>query len=869
MAGGFLSAANNKLRTIQSMVTGESDASVPAKQIRSMTNNRKTRVLLAVAICAFTLLVAGCGGGGGGGQLPPPPSFTLTASPSSVLVSQGSTSVPVQLSVQAVTGFQGTVSVNLQGIPGGVTASPAFPLSISAGSNQSATLTLASTVPRGNYNLTFAGTSGALSSNAPLLLTASGAAISGPAQDFKKQVIYQIVTDRFFDGDPSNNNPPQSPNMYDSTKTNWQFYWGGDLAGIQQQMAYLAGMGITAIWISPPVDNINVPANLSGTTYAPYHGYWARDMQQIEEHFGDANNTWTAFDSLVAAAHQNGIRVIVDFAANDSNPNDGGESGALLNKGQPFASYLNDPAPPNNLFHHNPSITDFNDPFQLQYFTLVDLADLNQENSAVDKYLKDAVMQFMLHGVDGFRLDAVKDVTWGWQYSLANTAFTAGPTFLYGEWDIGGTTDLTYPDSVQFSNRSGMPLLDFPLANAMRDVFVNNGDNGDFHEIDNTISQENSDFVSPNDRVTFFDSHDLPRLLSIDNNQNRVNEAMALLLACRGIPVVLYGDEQYLHNDTNGGGDPYSRLWMSSFATNTTAYQLIDQMANLRQTNPALAYGTSQQRWINQDVYILERQFFNNVVLIAVNKSDTTPYNITGLYTSLAPGTYSDYLNGLMGGFSMQVSAGGGNNPVTAFNLPAHTVSVWQSSAPAAAPELGSLGPLLAQPGLTATVGGDGFGSSQGTVLVGATAATVNSWSDSSVTFTVPSVSPGNYNITLQANGGTSNALPFTVLTGNEIPVTFTVNTVSPPAGASVYLTGNILELGNDATSASSAVGPLLAVPGSANSSWFINASVPGGQQIQFTFFEVLSDSTIVPDPTPPHPYTVPTSGVGSVSVTW
>jgi len=794
---------------------------------------------------------------------PPPPSFTLTASPGSVLVPQGSTSVPVQLSVQGVNGFQGTVSVSLQGLPVGVTTSPAFPLSISAGGNQSATLTVGTTVARGNYSLTFAGSSGTLSSSAPLLLTASGAAINGATQDFKKQVIYQIVTDRFFNGDTSNDNPPQSAGMFDSTKSNWQMYWGGDLAGIQQQMAYLAGMGITAIWISPPVDNINVLASL--TSYAPYHGYWARDMQQIEEHFGDVNNTWTAFDNLARAAHQNGIRLIVDFAANDSNPNDGGEFGALLNKGQPFASYQNDPAPPNNLFHHNPTITDFNDPFQLQYYTLVDLADMNQENAQIDSYLKSALLQFMQHGADGFRLDAVKHVTWGWEYSLANAAFTAGPTFLYGEWNIGGTNDPTYPDSVVFSNRSGIALLDFPLANAMRDVFANNGN---FIEIDNTITQENNDFTSPNDLVTFVDSHDIPRLLSVNNNQNRVNEALALQLACRGIPVVLYGDEQYLHNDTSGGNDPYNRLWMSSFNTSTTAYKLVNQMADLRQANPALAYGTSQQRWINADVYILERQFYNDVVLIAVNKSETAAYNISGLFTALSPGAYPDYLNGLMGGFSIQVNAGGGNNPVTTFSLPAHTVSVWPSSAAATSPELGSLGPRIAQAGLTATAGGEGFGSSPGAILVGSTVATVRFWSDSAVTFAVPSVPPGNYKLTVQASGGaTSSPLPFTVLTGNEIPVTFTVDAVPLAAGASVYLTGNVFELGNDVQTASSAVGPLLAVPGS-GTSWFINASLPASAQMQFTFFQALPGGSIVPEGAS-HSYTVPGSGVGSIEVTW
>jgi len=829
----------------------------------AVTNPKATPGAL-VAICCLTLMVAGCGGGGN--STPPPPSFTITASPSAVLISQGSTSTPVQISVQAGNGFQGTVSVNPQGLPAGVTASPAFPLSIAAGSSQTATFTVANTLARGNYNLMFAGTSGTLSSTAPLILTVSGGAVNGPAQDFKKQVIYQIVTDRFFDGDPTNDNPPQSPGMYDSTKTNWQFYWGGDLAGIQQQMSYLAGMGVTAIWMSPPVENIDVVANLSGTAYAPYHGYWARDMQVISEHFGDVNNTWAAFDSLVAVAHQNGIRVIVDFAANDTNPNDGGEFGDLYDNGQPFASYQNDPAPPNNLFHHNPTITNYDDPFQLQYYTLDDLADLNQEITPVDGYLKSALAQFMQHGTDGFRLDAVKDVTWGWEYTLANAAFTAGPTFLYGEWDLGGTTDPTYDDAVQFSNRSGMPLLDFSLANAMRDVFANNGD---FHEIDDTISQEDSDFVSPNDFVTFVDSHDLARLLSLNNNQDLLNEALALQLACRGIPVVLYGDEQYLHNDTDGGNVPYNRLWMSSFNTATTAYQLVNQMANLRQANPALAYGTSQQRWINSDVYIMERQFFNDVVLIAVNKSQSTAYDITGLYTALAPAPYTDYLSGLLGGFSIQVNAGtGGNNPVTAFNLGANTVSVWQSSTPAASPELGSLGPRVAQAGLTATLGGDGFGSSMGMVLVGTTAVTVQSWSDSSVTFVVPSVPAGNYSVAVQASGGsTSNALPLTVLTANQVPVTFTVNNVSLPAGAAIYLTGNVMELGSNAQTANSAVGPLLAVPAS-TTSWFIDASVPAGAQIQFTFFQVLSDGTIVPEGTS-HSYSIPATGVGSVSVNW
>ena len=90
-------------------------------------------------------------------------------------------------------------------------------------------------------------------------------------QDFKKQVIYEIITDRFVDGDTSNNNPSQSSGLYDSTKTNWQAYWGGDLAGIQSKMSYLKGLGVTAVWISPPVNGDNL--NTYGSQSAPMAGY--------------------------------------------------------------------------------------------------------------------------------------------------------------------------------------------------------------------------------------------------------------------------------------------------------------------------------------------------------------------------------------------------------------------------------------------------------------------------------------------------------------------------------------------------------------------------------------------------------------------
>jgi glycosidase len=684
------------------------------------------------------------------------------------------------------------------------------------------------------------------------------------AQDFKKHVIYQIVTDRFFNGDTTNDNPSQSSGLFDSTKTNWHLYWGGDLAGIKQKLSYLQSLGVTAIWISPPVDNLNlnIPDG-SGNPTASYHGYGARDFMRIEEHFGDSSNDWTAFDALVSAAHTDGIKIVVDFAPNHSNPDNAGEYGSLYNNGTFMAACNNDSG---GIFHHNPDIADFNDRYQIQYDTLEDLCDLNQENSTVDSYLKAAVQQLQQHGVDAFRIDAVKHVTWGWEYSMSNAAFTYGGSFFFGEW-YQNWGDPLYHDSYKFANKSGISVLDFNVNQAVRDVFASNNN---FSELDNVANTEDSNFTWQNDLVTFVDSHDVPRLLSVNNNTNRLIEAQSYVLTTRGIPVVYYGDEQYIHNDTSGGGDPYNRNQMSGWSTSTTLFQVINKLAGLRAgTSDALSYGSYKERWINNDVYIYERQFFNDVVLVAINKNDTTGYSVTGLNTALPSGNYTDYLGGLMTGPGITVTTGsGGNNPVTGFTMPAHSVAVWQYTSTATTPEVGSIGPTLGQAGVKVTIAGKDFGSSTGSVLVGTAAATINSWSSTSVTFTVPSVTNGVYSVTLKNSSGTAaNTIQFTVLTAKLIPITFTVNNATPTStGDYIFLAGSTIELGNWGTTWDTAIGPMLD-PNYPN--WFLNASMPAGTVIQFKFIKIAANGAVTWENGSNHTYTVPSSGEGFVNVTW
>lgn len=680
------------------------------------------------------------------------------------------------------------------------------------------------------------------------------------AADYKRDVIYQIVTDRFFDGDTANNDPTQSRGLFDPTKTNFQAYWGGDLAGIQQKMSYIAGMGVTAIWISPPVDNENV--NEGGAAIgAPYHGYQGRDFKRIEEHFGDTTNSFVAFDNLVTAAHNHGIKVIVDFAPNHSNNNNSGEFGGFYDNGSFVGNYVNDT---NLYFHHNPNITDFNDRYQVQYYTLSNLADFNQENPTVDGYLKAAAYVFQQHHVDGFRVDAIKHVTWGWLYSFINSIYTNADTFTFGEWIADTTSDLLYHDLYKLANRSGFSVLDFPLYHAIDDVFARDSS---FGEIDGVLSQEASNFQQVNDLVTFIDNHDRQRFLSINNNPNRLHEALVFLLTCRGVPVIYYGTEQYLHNDANGGNDPFNRPMMNSYDTTTAAYKLIAKLTTLRQTNLAIPYGTIGQRWINNDVYIYERIFAGSVVLVAINKSDNNSASIAGLLTALPAGSYSDYLGGLLSGSSLSVTNGGGNNPVNDFALPAHSVSVWvYTPAAVTTPTLASAGPDVAQPGVRITLAGSFAGTNK--VKFGGVVAPLVSSAANQIVVTVPSILNGNYNITVtDSRGRVSNSVPFTVLAAKLIPVTFTVNNATPTApGDYIFLTGDTVELGNWNTTWDGAVGPML-TPNYPN--WFLNVSVPAGQIIHFKFIKISANGTVTWENGSNHSYTVPTSGTGFVNVNW
>jgi glycosidase len=118
-------------------------------------------------------------------------------------------------------------------------------------------------------------------------------------EDWRDEVIYQVLIDRFDNGDRGND--------YGVRLTDLARYQGGDWRGLENRLDYLQELGVTALWISPVIKNVDTDANVDG-----YHGYWAQDWEKPNPHFGDL----ARLRSLVDAAHERGMKVIIDIVTN-------------------------------------------------------------------------------------------------------------------------------------------------------------------------------------------------------------------------------------------------------------------------------------------------------------------------------------------------------------------------------------------------------------------------------------------------------------------------------------------------------------------------------------------------------------------------
>lgn len=698
-------------------------------------------------------------------------------------------------------------------------------------------------------------------------LSCSGKSVE--AADFKQNVVYQIVTDRFFSGRKDNDDPVQSKGLFDAEKKNWHAYWGGDLKGIEVKLDYIKSLGAGAIWVSPVIDNQNKSVvDEKGAMTAPYHGYHARDFKRIDEHFGDPDNSFKDFDALTDAAHNLGMKIIVDMPFNHTSQYNHGEFGDLYDDGQFKGDPKNDRY---KYFHHLPLVKDYNDRYQLQYGTIFYLADLNQGNSFVDQYLKASAEKLLRHGADATRIDAAKHTNWAWQYTLAEHLFKIANHLIVAEWWMSdGVEDPLFNDAAKYCRESGITLYDFPFATSIRKLF---NKEGDFQNLAYTIKKENETFDDPCSLFTFIDNHDMPRFLSLHKDIKDLHLALSLLLTSRGIPIIYYGTEQYLHDDTKNGEDPYTRVWMSSFDQTSPGYTLIKSLCALRTSNPALHYGSHKSLHVERDAYVFERKFGKDICIVATNKNKTKTINIPlrslkGSLDKLEDGEYRDKLRSTLSGVDLKID----QETSKEIALPPQSVSIWKlSSFEEAAdnpPSIATVSPSVACGGTDIVVSGLGFGEQRGHLTIGAETIDVHQWSKDSIKFSAPHLLTGRQPLkVIRKDEFASEAVTITIREAKLVPITIRVE--KPPLASKseqLFITGSASALGNWSKNIEQSAGPMLL---SDDRDYILCVAAPADTDMEFKLQIVDKKGLPVRTESKSHTYRVPETGTWEHKVNW
>lgn len=372
----------------------------------------------------------------------------------------------------------------------------------------------------------------------PFTLARRKPASDGFAGFSAADTMYLIMTDRFADGDLSNDPSPSQRAL----PRGWH---GGDFKGIEDHLSYLKQLGITTIWITPAYDN-------SGGT-EDYHGYSATNMYRPDPHFGSIQ----AFEQMVAAIHADHMKFVLDTVPNH------------VGAANPWA--LDPPTPTwfhGSVAHHVEAEADFEaltDPhadwaerkdITQGWFANV-LPDLNQADPRVSQYLiQNALWWIEIGGVDGLRLDTFPYVDRDFWQRFNGEIHAVFPRVT----EVGEVYN-SDPAIVSYFaggvERNGIDThlytpFDFPTCFALRDVLTHKKPMLALEH----VWGEDWLYPHPERLVPFFGNHDMMRFLSAPGSSvAALKLAFGIALTMRGMPELYYGDEIAM----TGGNDPDNR----------------------------------------------------------------------------------------------------------------------------------------------------------------------------------------------------------------------------------------------------------------------------------------------------------------------
>lgn len=477
--------------------------------------------------------------------------------------------------------------------------------------------------------------------------------------------------------------------------------------------------------------------------------------------------------------------------------------------------------------------------FGYRHKDLGSLADFSQENGEVVSYLEDAVQFWADLGVNGIRHDATLHMNPAFVKGLKDAVDSNTTITHFGEFFIG-RPDPKYDEYVYFPKQTGVNNLDFEFYRAASTTF------GSFStpmsDFANMMAYTQEDYGYPNQTVTFLDNHDVTRFGYTQRNEKVYNAALAVLLTARGVPTIYYGTEQYIVPDD--ASDVAGRVFMQTdcgFNTNTSAYQLIGDLSLLRQQNDAIAYGTTVIRYSDDNTMVFERQFYDDIVVVAVNRQPDLPATIPAISTNLPAGQYADYLDGDLFGTGTTVQSGS-TNMIPSFTLAGGGVAVWQFNAQSSpdVPQIGNVVSTSGRAGNTVYIYGDGFDGNVD-VFFGSVPAVIEEKTETQIVTSVPAGAvPGVQEITVQKGGAVSNGFEYNILSGDQNQIIFHVS-AQTNFGENIYIVGNIPELGNwDPDHCTEA----LLNPNYPE--WFLPVSVPANTTIEFKFIKKDAQGNVI-----------------------
>src|ERR1700752_1416649 len=443
----------------------------------------------------------------------------------------------------------------------------------------------------------------------------------------KSDVIYLIMTDRFADGDPSNNAPKDSPREAND-HNNPRGFHGGDLRGVINQLPYLKDLGITAIWLTPWYDNWN-GVNRCDKPWCPntyYHGYHAIDYYAVEDRFGDL----ATLRELVQKAHSLGIKVIQDQVANHV-----GSQHPWL-KDPPLSTWFHGSVAQHQLNKFRNSVllsphSNQNDVRNtLDAWFNDDLPDMNQEEPEVARYeIQNALWWVGVTGIDGIRQDTIQYMPRTFIRDLSNALHRQYPKlWMVGEvferdaaptaFFIGGHTGWDGIDTKLDS------VFDFALWNTSLNVFTNKLP---MRALRDQLKYD-ALYPDPAKLTVLANNHDTPRFMSLEGAD--LPGAMlhtAFILSVRGIPQLYYGEEIAMQ----GGEDPDNRRDFPPRAFNANGrnkeqremFEWTQAWIRLRREHSALRRGRLIDLVYDDNAYVFARQDNTETVIVGINRHDS------------------------------------------------------------------------------------------------------------------------------------------------------------------------------------------------------------------------------------------------------